>query len=108
MTDTPEQPPVLSGPGIPVEPLDWRSSGFVAVNAAAFPDRDPTAHRVVKWYNDERVSRVPGQWAANDLQIRPACMDAEVDAGYIEMTPLYAQARGAVWCQDPACFPGVS
>lgn len=105
MTDTPDVP---APPGVPLNPLDWRAGGFVAVHAATFPDPDPVAHRVVKWYDDEPVKVVRGNWAATDLQIRPACMEAEVDAGYIEMTPLYAEARGAVWCMDPRCFRDVA
>lgn len=108
MTDTPNTPPVLTGPGIPVEPMDWRTTGFVAVHRAQFPGDDPTAHRVVKWYNDEPVTRVQGSWASSDVIIRPACQDPDPDAGYIEMTPLYAQARGAVWCRDPQCFQDVA
>lgn len=103
MSNTPDPPPVLSGPGIPVPPLDWRTGGFVAVDRVAFPDRDPVAHRVVKWYASEAVTKVSGAWAAADMAIRPACQDDEDDSPHMEMTPLYAQSRGARWCQDPRC-----
>lgn len=104
MTDTPDIPPVLRGPGIPVRPIDWRTSGFVAVHRSRWPTSDLTAHRAVKWYDDQPVTKVSGNWAASDLIIRPACMDPDPNAGYIEVTPLYAASRGAVWCRDPRCF----
>lgn len=107
MTDAPIPPPPDAPPGVKVQPRDWRLSGFVAVHKARFPDDDPTAHRAVKWYNDEPVARPTLAMAANVLQIRPACQDADPEAGYVEMTPLYAASRGAVWCREPQCFQDV-
>lgn len=106
MNDETRNPAHLPDPIPGVGPLDWRTAGFVAVHRAEFPNGNPTAHRAVRWYMDEVLTQAPTM-PARDVQIRPACMHPEADAGYIEMTPLYAESRGAVWCHEAECFRDV-
>lgn len=101
---TPETDPDAPPPLPPARPIDWRISGFVAIDPATFPDTDPVAHRPVKWWNDEPLNTMKAP--DNEVRVRPACAAPNLDRTYREMTPLYAETRGAVWCTHDACYGG--
>ena len=83
--------------------LDWRRAGFVAVSVARFPHEDEVAHKYVRSYADptvdhDNIRRV----RASDVTILPAC-GTNVGGPFMEITPAYAESRGAHWCTNPEC-----
>lgn len=94
-------------------PLDWRNAGFVGV-PPGFPDRDDVAHRVVRVWehtgaapttmSDPRPGRVGQAIPAREVHHRPACAKDDPDApDLFEVTPLWAEHLGAVWCTNAGC-----
>ena len=83
--------------------IDWRNSGWVAV-ARGFPDTTNMAHRPVKTYRDERLTSM--NVADREVLVSPACQEPNPDDPHYELSPRFAEWRGAEWCRDPACYRG--